>query len=268
MAKFEVPRNDRTSHWYAKDGTAVHEVPYADASKSMRATNVTDARKLGLLPSVTNILAVKAKPQLETWKLDQTIIAALSLPRIENETLEAFAGRIAIEADAERDKAAGFGTALHDQVESFCTTGAFTATGEILAYLESFEKWFRARVVRVIAAEFNVVNTVIGYAGRLDIHCILRDDDGTEYEAIVDIKSQKQGNKKAAAFYLEWEMQLAAYAVCVVPEGASLPALVSVVIPSDEPGPLQVKRWAPRPEPLEAFKACHTLWCYEKGYRP
>lgn len=268
MEKFKVARNERTSHWYRKDGTSAHEVPYADPRKGMRGTTVTDARKLGLLPSVTNILAVKAKPMLEVWKMDQTIIAALTLPRIENETKEAFAARIAIEADAERDRAAAWGTALHDQVESFCTTGAFTATGEILAYLESFEKWFRSKVVRVIAAEFSVVNTKLGYAGRLDIHCILRDDDDTEYEAVVDIKSQKQSNKKYAGFYLEWEMQLAAYAVCLVPEGAPLPALVSLVIPSDEPGPLQIKRWEPRPEALEAFTACHTLWCYEKGYRP
>lgn len=264
---FKVQRNESSAHWYYRDGRSCHEVPYADPRKGMRATTVTDARKLGLVPSVTNILGVKSKPQLETWKMDQTIRAALTLERIPNETVEAFAARIAIEADSERDKASAWGTALHDQIEQFVKTGAFTGTGEILAYLESFEAWYRTRVVKVLASEKSVVGAR-GYAGRLDLHAILRADDGTEYEAIIDFKSQRQGNRQKASFYVEWSMQLAAYGVCLVPEGAPLPALVSLVIPSDAPGPLETKRWENGPEALEAFFACHTLWSFEKGYKP
>jgi len=263
---FKVQRTADSSHWYYRDGRPCHEVPYADPRKGMRPTTVTDARKLGLVPSVTNILGVKSKPQLETWKMDQTIRAALTLERIENETVEAFAARIAIAADAERDKASGWGTELHDQIEAFVKTGAFTATGDTLRYLESFEQWYRTRVVKVLASEKSVIGR-LGYAGRLDLHAILRADDGTEYEAVIDFKSQRQNGRPKASFYIEWSMQLAAYAAALAEDGRPI-ALVSLVIPSDAPGPLETKRWDNGPEAMEAFRSCHTLWCFEKGYRP
>jgi hypothetical protein len=264
---FKVQRAADSSHWYHRDGRPCHEVPYADPRKGMRPTTVTDARKLGLIPSVTNILGVKSKPQLETWKMDQTIRAALTLERIENETPEAFAARIAIAADAERDQASAWGTELHDQIETFVKTGAFTATGDTLRYLESFEQWYRTRVVKVLASEKSVIGA-IGYAGRLDLHAILRADDGTEYEAVIDFKSQRQRNRQKASFYIEWAMQLSAYAAALAEENGTMPALVSLVIPSDAPGPLETKRWDNAEEALRAFHACHTLWSFEKGYRP
>ena len=84
-----VPR-ESASHWYFPDGTPIHEVPRADG-KGTRPTSLRDARKLGLFPSVTNVLGVIAKPALDAWKQEQAILAALTLPRNEGEPLDEFA---------------------------------------------------------------------------------------------------------------------------------------------------------------------------------
>jgi hypothetical protein len=57
----------------------------------MRPTTLRDARKLGLLPSVTNVLGVINKPELVEWKMTQAVLAALTLPRRDGEDLGVFA---------------------------------------------------------------------------------------------------------------------------------------------------------------------------------
>ena len=57
----------------------MHTVP--SAKGEARATTLRDARKLGLLPSVTNVLGVINKPELVEWKMTQAVLAALTLPR-------------------------------------------------------------------------------------------------------------------------------------------------------------------------------------------
>ena len=69
-----IPR-EPSSHWYFPDGTPLHQVPRADG-KGSRPTSLRDARKLGLFPSVTNVLSILAKPGLEAWKQEQAILAA------------------------------------------------------------------------------------------------------------------------------------------------------------------------------------------------
>jgi hypothetical protein len=74
-----VPR-ESSSHWYFPDGTPLHDVPRADG-KGTRPTSLRDARKLGLFPSVTNVLGVIANPGLSAWKMEQAILSALT-PRL------------------------------------------------------------------------------------------------------------------------------------------------------------------------------------------
>jgi len=53
-------------HWYTKDGEPAYTIERADG-KGFRNTTLRDAKKLGLLPSVTTILGVAAKPGLQNW---------------------------------------------------------------------------------------------------------------------------------------------------------------------------------------------------------
>lgn len=257
-----IKRAERDSHWYYRDGRSCHTV-IGKSTGLPRPTNVTDARKLGLVPSVTNILAMKAKPALNVWLQDNAILSALSTPQKPGEPEEQWHSRIAEESDRIGREAAEWGTALHEQIEQFCTGGAFMGTGEILEYVAGYEAWHREDIDQVISAEQSVVHEM-GYAGRLDLYAMLKNGR----RAVIDMKSQKLKGKAAGNFYLEWSMQLAAYGDCLREPGEPLPLLISVIIPSDKPGPVQVKIWDNGEAALKAFHHCFGLWCFEKGYNP
>jgi len=72
------------AHWYQRDGRPLHTV--LSAKGEPRPTTLRDARKLNLLPSVTNILGIIAKPELTAWLQEQAVMAALTLPRLPGET--------------------------------------------------------------------------------------------------------------------------------------------------------------------------------------
>jgi hypothetical protein len=80
-------------HWYDKAGRPCYEVERAD-KKGMRPTTLRDARKMNLVPSVTSIIKCAAAPQLEKWKRDQVLIAALTLPRMPEESEQSWLARV------------------------------------------------------------------------------------------------------------------------------------------------------------------------------
>ena len=80
----------------------MHSVP--SAKGELRPTTLRDARKLGLLPSVTNVLGVINKPELVEWKMTQAVLAALTLPRKEGEVLDVFAKRVVEELNKARSR--------------------------------------------------------------------------------------------------------------------------------------------------------------------
>jgi hypothetical protein len=57
-------------------------------------TTLRDARKLGLLPSVTTINGMLSKAGLDTWKQQQVLLAALTLPRSEGESEQEWLSRV------------------------------------------------------------------------------------------------------------------------------------------------------------------------------
>ena len=71
----------------------------------MRKTTLADARKLGLVPSVTTILKVLAAPALESWKIEQACLALLTSPRQADERDDAFVKRI-LQTDRVQDQEA------------------------------------------------------------------------------------------------------------------------------------------------------------------
>ena len=102
------------AHWYTRDGEPMHTVPYADKKrKDRKPTTLADARKLGLLPSVTTVLKVVAKPGLESWKLEQAIMASLTLPRKKDEPTEDFAKRVVEDMESEASSATMRARAVH-----------------------------------------------------------------------------------------------------------------------------------------------------------
>jgi hypothetical protein len=66
-----IARSAEAVHWYRQDGGPQYTVKAKDGSD--RPTTLRDARKLNLVPSVTTILKIAAKPGLEAWKQEQMV---------------------------------------------------------------------------------------------------------------------------------------------------------------------------------------------------
>lgn len=105
-----------SGHWYRGDGAPVWEVPSADG-KRMIAPDVRHARKFNLVPGVTSIIRCAAAPGLERWKIDQHILAALTLPRKPGETELSWLARVKQDAEAQARNARERGTLIHAAIQ-------------------------------------------------------------------------------------------------------------------------------------------------------
>jgi genome maintenance exonuclease 1 len=261
------------SHWYLSDGTAYHDVPRADGN-GMRSATLRDARKVNAFPSVTNILGVLAKPALDAWKQEQAILAALTLPRRDDEPLDSFAHRVVADMTEQVRDAADLGSAVHAAIEVYLQTGELPENPDILRLFEPVKLWIDDHIERVALVETVAVHPEIGYAGRIDVVAKLKH---TGSWAVVDFKTQKmKPNAKGvyqASYYDTWPLQLMAYFEALRLSGEctrKLEDIASVVINSVEPTPVQVKIWPREEHPAywQAFQCARELWCFIKNYRP
>jgi hypothetical protein len=266
-----VPR-ESASHWYFPDGTPLHEVPRADG-KGQRPTSLRDARKLGLFPSVTNVLSILAKPGLDAWKQEQAILAALTLPRSEEETLDDFAKRVLVDMTSEVGRAADLGSAVHAAIEGYAQGRWLPEDKGVARLFEPARQWFDKEVTQVHSVEIATAHLEWGYAGRVDLVATLR---STGLPTVIDFKTQKTRRDKDGSFkpilHDTWPLQLEAYRMALASrdKGLADAAIASVVIGSTDPVPVVVKVWddADKDGYFRAFLAARDLWVWQKNYCP
>jgi len=267
-----VPREEG-SHWYLVDGRPFHEVPRADG-KGTRPVTVRDARKVGALPSTTNYLGIIHKPQLSGWLIETAITAALTLPRLDGETADAFARRVVEDMRSPTESATGTGTAVHDAAEAYGRDKSLPEDPRIAELFAPLRAWMDSEIIEVAGQEFTIINSEWGYAGRVDLLARLRCTEGSW--CVVDFKTQKVRKDAAGVFkptwYETWPMQLAAYRDgirCSI-DLPNADDIVSVVVGSTEAVPAACRVW-PRAEierHWRAFISARDLWCYMKNYEP
>ena len=248
------------AHWYGRDGVPMHSVPSLKGKP--RPTTVRDARKLGLYPSVTNIIGVIAKPELTSWLQAQAVMAALTLPRNPGESEDAFAQRVVADSLTTRDSAADFGTAFHAGAEQVAHSLAVDAEHPAAAWLHHYFAWFRRNVVSLRWTEAVLVNHDLGYAGTADLLIEHREHG----PCLVDLKTMKLKPEYKVKPYSTWGYQLAAYR-----KALGLPVkCLNLIVNSNEPSEPIEHVWSA--EELEtgwrAFEAAHRLWVIEKGFDP
>jgi hypothetical protein len=252
--------NPENAHWYRRDGEALHSVPSANGE--LRPTTLRDARKLGLLPSVTNVLGVINKPELVEWKMTQAVLAALTLPRQAGEELGVFAKRVVEDAQSQVKGAAEFGSAFHAGAEHVAKTLEVDPTGPYAAWLKLHRDWYQGNCSRMIWTERVLVNGELGYAGTADL-LVEHQRHGL---TLVDYKTQgvKPGNKARA--YGSWCQQLAAYRRAT---GLGV-ACMNVIVNSTEPTELVEHLWSEEEllAGVESFEAALVIWRHEKRYDP
>jgi hypothetical protein len=202
-----IARSAESVHWYREDGAPQYTVKAKDGSN--RPTTLRDARKMNLVPSVTTILKVAAKPALEAWKMEQMLLAALTLPRTPQESEQAFISRVVADSKETGKQAAEAGTRIHESVEKWFKGNKevehkFLASAVDEHIFQHFktnphQEW---RVERSFASQ-------MGFGGKIDLFCDPDQDAPTGI--VIDIKTKDfyQGDKVDA--YDEHLMQLSAY---------------------------------------------------------
>lgn len=256
----------KSQHWYDKDGKAVFEVPKAKGGGT-RATTITDARKMNLYPSVTTILSVMAKPQLDDWKLTQVAERAYANPPQDNEDVGTYARRTIDNAFEQVSDAADLGTAIHSAIEAHFKGELVPEAMQV--YVQPVVAALEAADINIVKHELRLVNQAAGYAGTTDAVMILNGKGplgGTK--GILDFKSRKT---KPGVKCEPWDtepMQIAAYGVAyfdnVPPCGAN------VYISTTEPGRVEIVTYNfyELKEAWEAFSNACSLWQYLKKYKP
>lgn len=239
-------------HYYTRGGEPMHYVQAK--SGALRPTTVADARRLGLVPSVTTIMSVADRPGLRNWLIGNAIRAALATPREEGETDDAYVTRIQQIAGETGRAAADRGTQIHDAIERFWTGGD---PGEWAALAEATASKVKEHFALTDGwvAEQSFASD-LGFGGKVDLH--------HPSLVVVDYKTKDRIDNPKRLAYREHVAQLAAYAVGLgLTDGSDWANIrLANVFVGAECGTIIVHEWSPdeSAEGWRYFTACLALW--------
>lgn len=261
MATLEKHQDLTESHWYTRDGQPAYTVPRAKGDGE-RATTLRDARKLDLLPSVTTIFQIMAKPGLDKWKLGKAIEAALDTPRDAGEPEEHWHERILARSREEVLEAADLGSRIHDAIDNWF--GGQMPPVELEPYVMPALCYFNEKQFTEVEREKVVINSDMGYGGRVDL---LARAGGKRL--IVDFKTRRTEEGVKVTPYDFQPMQIAAYARAAYGTLYNVYG-ANIYLSTTEPGRMEIVDY--KPEQLQAeydaFTSMCALWRYQKRYDP
>lgn len=205
-----------SQHWYTKDGVPA----YTTIGKTgERPTTLRDAKKIGLLPSVTTIINIMSKAGLDTWKQQQVLLAALTLPRLIDEPEADWLKRVMQDSRATGREAAERGTAIHAIIEGYFEQMYLP---EKPAYLDEIDRVLKVTFGNQLWLSEKSFGHHLGYGGKCDLIAKPVNGQGSGY--VVDFKTKDTDLDKVDV-YFEHEMQLAAYR-----EGLGLPTARCAIV--------------------------------------
>lgn len=256
-----VHASEGGTHWYSQAGDPMYEVPGRNGQP--RPTTLRDARKLGLVPSVTTIIRCAAAPALEAWKVDQGILAALTLPRGDAEAEADWLARVKQDSQEQGRAAAERGTEIHAAIEAYYLAVrergfGLTKTGDVVdavvdAVYERYPMSWRPEVSFAHP---------LGFGGKVDLTGDLEDGDCV----LIDFKTKDEVTDSTRG-YEEQAMQLAAYR-----EGLWRPEArcANVFVSRSEPWAVKVWEWdeADLQKGWQMFRSLLAYWCAKTGFDP
>jgi hypothetical protein len=224
-----IKHAQESGHWYTRDGVPMYTV---EAKKGgQRNTTLRDARTMSLVPSVTTILNVAAKPALTLWLQQQVLLSALTLPKRPEESEKDYLDRIISDSKEQGKAAADAGTDIHASIQGFYEGQSTGKHAEMVsACASAIENWVGARQwisERAFAHE-------AGFGGKCDLYCA--DDGGF----VADIKTKEFTDPDKIGGYDDHLMQLAAYRVGL---GVPTARCANVFVSRNVPGLVVVKEW-------------------------
>lgn len=227
----------------------------------MKVPTLADARKLDLVPSVTNVISLLNKPELNNWKTEQAVLAVLSTPRADNEQLDEFVHRVlSVERvhEEEAKRAREIGTQIHDAIDKAITGMEYDRSLE--AFVRPIVEWVKT-TGRVVWTEKILVGD--GFAGRADA---LLENELLNALMLVDFKTTSRIPKES---YIEHRLQTAAYASTLGNTGNKRAVTCNVYISTKTPGDYSVSTQDDWPETFRnGFVKLLDFWQWSKGYWP
>ena len=251
-------------HYYSAQGTPCHtQITMTGVNKGKeRNTNLRDARKLNLYPSVTTILGIMDKGALTSWKINQAVLASLTCPRKDDETEKAWVYRVIHQDATEGAKAAAEeGTRIHNVLEDYYNgqTPHIDDAGIVQAVTHAIKAeigdygWI---------PEETSVHAEQGYAGTVDLH---------SPDWVLDFKT-KDGDLEKVQCYDDHYRQLAAYRESLgLPEAQCANVFISRDSKDENGRPfvkVVIHKEAKTVKAWEEFKAILNCWQVIKGYKP
>lgn len=238
-----------TGHWYTKDGAPAYTM--IGANGKARNTTLRDAKKYNLVPSVTTIIRNAAAPGLERWKQEQVLLAALTMPRREDEDEQTYMGRILEDSKAQGKAAAEEGERIHGAVERHYKGQSVDA---------KYAPHVRG-VVEAIGPNFDAERSFAshhGFGGKVDL---------SNDEWVWDVKTKEFDDPAAVRGFDDHLMQVAAYRV-----GLHIPGTArcgNIFVSRTVPGLVARVEWSQ--EELTRgwfmFKALLDFWKAKAGVR-
>lgn len=285
----------KSSHWYSSTGTPCHEVPNASKPGTKRPTTIRDARTLKLFPSVTTILGILDKPQLNDWKLEQMtkeFIRRLAILEtrppadaihgildLTHRELDVVHDEIVERAFQQVEDAADAGTQIHRGCElTFqgqpCDESEPVFLPELnerfplKTFLEPIRAFMEEHNIRPSGHEVKIVNLRHGYAGTGDLPMTCSNGLG-----FGDFKTRKTKPGKPVRAYDPQVMQIAAYHnghYSMLARPDDFICGWNLFVSTTEPGRVEAvwytaieicKAW-------DAFVCACGLWRFMSGYDP
>jgi hypothetical protein len=219
-------RPSDSGHWYSRNGEPTYTI--LGKNGKIRNTTLRDAREFNLVPSVTTILHVAAKPALTKWLQTQVLLAALTLPKIGNESEDDYIERILEDSKAQGRAAADAGTDIHASIQGFYEgQGYGRHEPHVIACKEALEDFYGPQewvAERSFAHE-------LGYGGKADLHAS---------NIVVDVKTKDFTDPAKVDAYDDHLMQLAAYRV-----GLGMPdaRCANIFVSRSVPGLVTMRHW-------------------------
>ena len=246
-----------SGHWYARDGSPAYTIVGKNGKE--RNTTLRDARSLDLVPSVTTIIRTAAAPGLERWKLQQTLLASLTLPREDGESLDDYAERVIKDSREYQNQAMNLGTEIHGSLEKAFLGESFEVTH--LPFVTAVREALQERYGTLTWVAEESFASPEGFGGKIDLY--------TPAGIVIDFKTKAFNDPDKVSGFDEHLMQLAAYAYGMEEKHPALfDRAANVFISTTVPGLVKVVEWTA--EDIERgwkmFSALLQFWQIKNRY--
>jgi hypothetical protein len=270
-------------HWYTIDGNPCHTQPTKKGAKNKeRPTDIRDAKRLGLLPSVSGIVGCMANQGLMRYKLMEVAKASFRAPYIGHEDEDEYVSWLLAKGEEDAAGAADLGSLIHKVIELKLTgcvwaeiydqrvkiADGWLTLGQIGDAAINILKGH----VSITTSEQVLVNAEAGYAGTTDVMGI---STKTLRNSIADFKSKRTKPGKPVEPSDSHPLQIAAYHMAAYGHLSERETGYNVYISTTELMPdglprIEVREWSGKEllDAWEAFQSCCTLWRYLNQYDP